>query len=134
MLGRVKIALLQDLFIKVLVLCNLWQVPSASGSSTLSERGLCEAGLGQGSVSGGAHSWRSVFSLAKGRVSSWWGLRIAALVFSSMAAVRPFLCHVGRLFYLSSCNFLIHKTETKNVLVKGITGPPVSTRALKFSC
>lgn len=66
MLGRVKIALLQDLFIKVLVLCNLWQVPSASGSSTLSERGLCEAGLGQGSVSGGAHSWRSVFPIQGG--------------------------------------------------------------------
>lgn len=134
MLGQVKITLLQYLFIKVLVLCNLWKVPSASGSSALSEQRLCEAGLGQGSVSGGARSWCSVFSPAKVGVSSWWGLRITPLVFSSIAAFLAILCHVGRLLYLTSHNFLIHKTETKNVLVKGITGPPVSTRALKSSC
>lgn len=53
---------------------------------------------------------------------------------AATAAFLPFLCHAGKLFSLPSLDFLIHKTETKNVLVKGVTGPSEPTRALKSSC
>lgn len=50
------------------------------------------------------------------------------------AAFLPSLCHVGKLFRLPRLNFLIHKTETKNVLVKRVAGPSEPARALKSSC
>lgn len=60
------------------------------------------------------------------------GLRDSSCVFPSSSSSFPLLCR--QIISLPSLNFLIHKTETKNVLVKGVTGPSEPARALMSSC
>lgn len=61
--------------------------------------------------------------------SSRQGLRGSSSVFPSSFSSFPLLCRQ----IIPLPNFLIHKTETKNVLVKGVTGPSEPARAL-MSC
>lgn len=126
-----KITLAQYLFVKALSPCNRRGVPSCS--SYLGPLGV-RAGERVGHLRAPGAPWGSQ---PPGALSWGGGAETQPVAFSFLAAAAAFLprrCHAGKLFYLPTLDFLIHKTETKNVLVKGVTGPSESPRALKSSC